>query len=219
MGPKQVVVHVLWGSEHRLGASCVLPFIQRRQAPIKLWSFFSDPGLSLKILMLCFSGFSDSMVLVVESCIRFISRHGKQDYSLVILRQSWEELRNSLQSREQRLTSHPDVLRKGIKSCFVHIRLATSEWPHPKHWVKCIMFLTPGALASSILLCSLRVSLRYSYRVGKSSWPEWSCCFTVTHHLCLCSYLPCTAWTIMSMGFLQQTAFKQAPFIHCIDSW
>lgn len=40
----------------------------------------------LKILILCFSSvFQDSsqaIPLVVESCIRFISRHGKQDYSL-----------------------------------------------------------------------------------------------------------------------------------------
>lgn len=40
----------------------------------------------LKILTLCFSlAFQDSsqaIPLVVESCIRFISRHGKQDYSL-----------------------------------------------------------------------------------------------------------------------------------------
>lgn len=49
-----MVVHVLWGLEHRLDASCG----PASSSSTQFWSVFSDPGLSLKILMLYFYGFS-----------------------------------------------------------------------------------------------------------------------------------------------------------------
>ncbi|XP_030893228.1 SLIT-ROBO Rho GTPase-activating protein 2 [Leptonychotes weddellii] len=45
---------------------------------------------------------SQAIPLVVESCIRFISRHGKQDYSLAHICAKWERpSRNSLQSKNR----------------------------------------------------------------------------------------------------------------------
>lgn len=103
-----------------------------RQAPHpRFWSFFSDPGPS-EDLMLCFSGFSGFQPgnsSVVESCIRFISRHG-QDYSLVILRQSWEELPGILCRVRTEVDFPSWRSQKRNKILFVHIRFATSEWPH-----------------------------------------------------------------------------------------
>lgn len=121
MYSKQVVVHVLWGSEHRLGASCVLPsHPAETQAPHRFGPFSSDPGLSLKILMLCFSGFSGFQPGNSSGGRKLypVYQQTRQDYSLVILRQSWEELPGILCRGEiSEADFHPDVLRKGIKSC------------------------------------------------------------------------------------------------------
>ena len=77
-------MYALWSLEE---ARCFFedrPLSQLRRVLHSLAHFSLTLGYAcLKILMLCFSSaFQDSsqaIPLVVESCIRFISRHGKQD--------------------------------------------------------------------------------------------------------------------------------------------